>query len=218
MIKNGGGIAEVKQIEFGSEAAFQAATGYEDVTIGVTNATVTTTSFTKFGFSVPVTAKYPEAAVAVLNLMYSDQEFIDTLAWGVEGVDWVKNSDGMACYPDGITADNVQYHTADFLYGDRLMVTPWEGVATDIREQQKSLNAQMKVSPFLGFCVDSSNVANEVTSCVAVLDRYRPALTSGTAEDVEAAYKEFIDNLYAAGMQTIIDEYQSQLDEWLSHK
>ncbi len=216
LIKNGVGFAEVKGSELGVEASYEAATGYEPVVVDITDAKVTTKSFTKFGFAVPVTAEEPAAAVKVLNLMYSDQEFIDTLVWGVEGVDWVLNDDGLATYPDGVTSDTVQYHTADFLYGDRLQVTPWEGSDVDIREQQNETNQTMEQSKYLGFSVDSTDVSSEITAVNNVWKTYYPQLVSGNAEDVEATYQEFIDKLYAAGMQTVLDTYQAQLDEWLA--
>lgn len=215
LIKNGVGFAEVKGSELGVEASYEAATGYEPVVVDIVNAEVTTASLTKFGFAVPVTSKEPEAAIKVLNLLYSDQEFLDTLTWGVEGVDWELNEDGQAAYLDGITQDTVQYHTADFLYGNRLMVTPWEGSEPDIREQQKKTNDEMERSKYLGFSVDGTEVSSEMTACTNVWSQYYPQLTSGSAENVEAVYEEFISKLYEAGMQKILDTYQAQLDSWL---
>ena len=218
LIKNDVGFAEIKGSELGVEASYKAATGYDPVIVDIADAQVTTKSFTKFGFAVPITAKEPEAAVQVLNLLYSDQEFLNTLTWGVEGVDWELNEDGQACYPEGVTSDSVQYHTADFLYGDRLMVTPWEGSDLDIREQQEKTNQDMEKSKYLGFSVDSTEVSSEMTACTNIVTQYYPQLTSGNAEDVEATYKEFIDKLYEAGMQTVLDAYQTQLDAWLAEK
>lgn len=218
LIKNNVGFAEVKGSELGVEASYKAATGYDPVVVDITDAQVTTKSFTKFGFAVPITAKEPEAAVQVLNLLYSDEEFLDTLAWGVEGVDWELNEDGLACYPEGVTSDTVQYHTADFLYGDRLMVTPWEGSDTNIREEQEKTNKEMEQSKYLGFSVDSTEVSAEMTACTNLWAQYYPQLTSGIAEDTEATYQEFIDKLYEAGMQKILDTYQEQLDTWLAEQ
>lgn len=215
LIKNDVGFSYITQTELGAAAATSSATGKEMIVKDITPAKVTTQSITKFGFAVPVTSKHPEAAVKVLNLMYSDQDFLDTMVWGVEGVDWVKTENGQADYPEGVTADTVKYHTAEHLYGDRLKVTPWVGNDPDIRKQQNETNGQMERSKYLGFNVDPTNITNTVTACKNVIDQYKPMLTSGAMSDVEATNAEFVEALYGAGMQDIIDEYQSQLDAWL---
>lgn len=218
LIKNGVGFSDIKQIENGSLGSFEGSSGHKGLLKEVTTAKVATSAFQKFGFAVPVTAKSPEAAIKVLNLLYSDQEFIDTLTWGVEDVDWVKNDDGTLTYPEGVTADSVQYHTADFLYGDRLLVTPWEGDGADIRDQQKAENEKVEKSKYFGFCVDPSEVTSEITACKNVVDQYKPQLAAGIVSDVDATYKEFISALSAAGMDKIVETYQSQLDAWLAEQ
>ena len=218
LLKNDVGFSYVRLLEEGSIASIEASSGHEVVTATVATRKATTDSFTKFGFAVPVTAKEPEAAVKVMNLLYGDQEVQDTITWGVEGVDYVKNDDGTLTYPEGVTADTVQYHTADFLYGDRLGVTPWEGDGADIRERQQAGNEATEASPFLGFSVDSSEVSSELAACKNVIDQYKPQLSAGTVEDVDATLEQFTSALSAAGMDKILETYQAQLDAWLASK
>lgn len=218
-IKNGVGAVMFHAVETGNEATMAAGSGFPDVEVDITSAKVATGSFRKFGFAVPVTAAEPEAAVKFLNLLYTDQDVMDTLTWGEEGVDWVKKDDGTATYPDGVTAETVQYHTADFLYGNRLQITPWEGEGADtLRETQKAGNEAMELSPFFGFSVDSSAVAEKVAAVKNVVDQYKPSLSSGVVEDVDGTVQEMLSEMDAAGMQDILAEYQSQLDAWLAQQ
>jgi len=143
---------------------------------------------------------------------------LDTLTWGVEGVDYEVNDDGTLTYPEGVTADTVTYHTADFLYGDRLLVTPWEGEGADIREKQAASNETAEKSKYFGFTVDSTDVSTEYAACKNVIDQYKPLLSSGSEDDLESTYEQFKSELEAAGIQTIIDTYQAQLDEWLAQQ
>ncbi|MCM8709942.1 ABC transporter substrate-binding protein [Clostridium sp. SYSU_GA19001] len=214
LIKNKVGFSYIAQLEEGNEVGIKASTGFDIVTAKVTQSKVGTGIFTKFGFAVPVTATEPEAAAKFLNLLYSDQEFVNTLTWGIEGKDWVKNDKGMAEYPKGVTADTVNYHTADFLYGNRFLITPWAGSPENIREIQKKENEKAPVSKYLGFSVDDTGIENEVTACANVVRQYKPALVSGSA-DYKKVYPEFIDKLKAAGIDKVIQTYQKQLDEWL---
>lgn len=218
LIKNDVGIATVGLLSFGGLANFEAATGYDLAVKELTPALVTTAAFTKFGFGVPVTAEEPEAAVKLLNLLSYDTEVLNTLAWGVKDVDYVEKGDGTLTYPEGVTNDTVQYHTADFLYGNIFAVTPWEGEDPDIREQQKEANGNAELSPFFGFAVDSTPVSTQLAACKNVVDQYKPTLSAGVAGDVDATYEEFKAALDKAGMQDILEEYQKQLDTWLESK
>lgn len=218
LMKNDVGAAMVHGVEMGNETTMEANMGYPDTEVDVAACKVSTASFVKFGMAVPVTTVDQDRAVALLNLIWDDPDYRDTLTWGVEGVDWVKNDDGTATYPEGINADNVKYHTNDFLYGNRLETTPWEGDGADIRDRQKAANAELEVSPFFGMSVDTSNVDTTIAALKNVVDKYYPSLCSGTVEDVDGTLKTFIDELYGAGMQDVIDEFQSQLDAWLANK
>lgn len=215
-IKNGVGVAQVKAYEFGWEATAAAATGTE-IVAKFTGAMVqtATASYTKFGFAVPVTAQEPEAAVKFINLLYSENDIHTTLVWGEEGTDWVLADDGTATYPDG--ADSAEYHMNDFLYGDILSLIPWEGSGADLREQQAAKNAETEASKYIGFSIDNTSVANQVTACQNVCNEYKPMISAGVyGANTAAKYDEWMQALEAAGINEIIAEYQSQLDAWLA--
>ena len=218
LIKNEVGFSLLEGAESGALSAFESGIAHSGLLKEMTPGQVSTGAFRKFGFAVPVTSEHPEAAVKVLNLLYGDAEFLDTLTWGVEGVDYVVKDDGTLTFPDGVDASTVQYHNADFLYGNRLLCTPWEGDGADIREQQKKENDEAQISKYFGFAVDTSSLTSEITACKNVVDQYKPQLSSGIVEDVDATYNEFIDSLKAAGMDKIIQEYQKQLDAWLAEQ
>lgn len=216
LLRNGVGFAMVNAIESGYVSSLNASVGTETVVRMLTESEKSTTTYTKFGFAVPVTAREPEAAIKMLNLLYTSNEFLDTLVWGEEGIDWVKKDDGTATYPEGVTADTAQYHMADFLYGNRLAVTPWEGDGADIRQVQQEENANVKASKYLGLNLDATPVSTQVTACQNTVMQYKSQLTTGTVSDVDATYQEFKNALEAAGINEVIAEYQSQLDAWLA--
>ena len=216
LIKNDVAFGIIHGVEMGNAALVESQTGYPDFQIDVTDCKVNTGAFTKFGMAVPVTTVDKDRAVALLNLIWDDEDYRNGIAWGEEGVDWVRNDDGTARYADGKDESNA-YHTADFLYGNRLETIPWEGEGQDtLRERQKAANESLEVSKYFGFSIDQTNVADSVTAVKNVFDKYYPQLCTGTAEDVDATLASFVDELYGAGMQTMIDEYQSQLDAWLA--
>lgn len=197
LLKNGVGCGLITTTEVGGEQTSVAATGYDMIVLNPVDESacmITTGNLTKFGFCVPVTALEPEAAIKFLNLLYTKESGLgDLLSWGIEGRDYVVNGDGMAEYPEGVTAENVQYHIADFLYGNRLNVTPWTGNAPDIRKIQQAANDAAEVSPYLGFILSGSG-----------------------SQDFDTYYQKFLDELTAAGVDDLVSVYQDQLDAWLA--
>ena len=60
-------------------------------------------------------------------------------------------------------------------------------------------------------------MANELAACTSVYDQYDNDLNFG-AIDTETGIAALNDALYGAGLQTIMDEKQSQLDAWLAER
>lgn len=213
LIKNNVAFSTIETGELGVETTKGTATGHEVLCKKITEAIISTQACFKFGFAVPVTATEPEAAVKFLNLLYSNADLLNTMAWGVEGRDWV-NKNGEAAYPDGVTAETVAYHTADFLNGNQFLVLPWEGDGADFREIQKSLQDLAPISKYMGFSFDHTGLENELTACFNIGEQYRNGLNSGSV-DYKTVLPEFREKLKAAGIDKIIEAYQEQLNAWL---
>ncbi len=214
MIKNNVFFSVAENGELGVEALKQTTIGYELVCKKVADAQINTNAIVKFGFAVPVTATEPEAAVKFLNLLYTDEDVVTTMAWGVEGRDWVRTEDGMADYPEGVTAETVLYHTADFLNGNQFITVPWAGSDPNLRQQQKESLENSPVSKYLGFSFDQTGYEQKITDCYNTGETYRKVLASGSV-DYESTYAEFTAALEKSGINDIIAAYQEQLDAWL---
>ena len=104
-----------------------------------------------------------------------------------------------------------------FIYPNQFAGHPWEGNPADIWEQYDEYNSGLMKSKAFGFTFDSTPVANEIAQLTSVEEQYRADLAFG-AVDVEDKLQEFNDALYAAGLQTVMDEKQKQLDEWLANQ
>lgn len=216
LLKSGAGVAKVVEGDGSTVPTVSAGTGYEYVLIKICNKQVMTGSCTKFGYGIPVTAKNPEAAMKYLNFIYTSEEAMNTLTWGVEGRDWVLNDDGYATYPDGVTAESVKYHTGDFLYGNTAIVTMWEG-SVMTREEQINEMKESGLSKYFGFQIDNTGLENTVTACYNVVQQYVGTLAAGSAgSDWEKTYDEFTSSLKSAGIDDLVAAYQTQLDEWLA--
>lgn len=199
----------ISTAEFGAENAKSVAAGMPMVAVKIYNGEVNSEACTKFAYCVPSTAKEPEAAVAFLNLAMTDSEINNLMAWGVEGTDF-EVIDGVASYIEG--NEEPAYHLFDYSVPNQFLVYPWSGDTADFRERSKEDLEAAPVSDYLGFSCDLTDFVNESAAVSNVIEEYRDQIGSGQgSEDILKAY---IDKLYSVNVQTLLDEYQKQLDEW----
>lgn len=196
-----------------------AQTGYEVEVIELGNQRMRNTYSVSSGpIAIASASEDPEKAAIFMNWTYTSGEFNDLINWGVEGQDWIETEDGLAAYPEGVDAGNVGYHN-DFgwAYPNQFAGHAWDGNPADIWEQYETYNTSTPPSMAFGFSFDSTAVTDEIAQLTTVYDRYAKDIGFGVVE-IEPALEEFNDALYAAGLQTVMDEKQRQLDEWLANQ
>ena len=110
--------------------------------------------------------------------------------------------------------DNSTYDVFGWSWPNQSIAATLEGIDKDIWTQNKEFEAGAAVSPALGFKFDTSAVMNEITACNNVIAKYEPGLRWGELNPDETL-PVFNKELYDAGLQTIMDEKQRQLDEFL---
>lgn len=191
--------------ELGVEVTKKGAYGYEVIPIQLCTGMVKTSQPGAWGCAVPITCEEPEAAVRFINLMYTDAELMNAMIWGVEGVDYTRDADGLI-----VSTGN--YLEADFLIGNNTLLTPLSGNGVDFYERVKATNASAKKSPFLGFAFDTTGLDNLVSALTAVNDQYRLDLIAGSYSPEE--YADWVAKLEVAGLKEYIDLFQTQLDAW----
>ena len=213
LIKAGTVFSTLSAAELGGEELSEAICGFDLTYVKVCDSVCGSDTTHKFGFAVPINATDPEAAVQFLNLLFINSDLQNMLAWGLEGRDWVEK-DGEAVYPEGVDSDSVQFHMGDYLNGNQFITIPWEGSGADFREVQKEFQKGLVFSPYMGFNADTSEVTNESTSCFGIIEQYRKQLSSGSSGDWEGVFNEMNEKLEAAGINTLVETYQTQLDAW----
>ena len=165
---------------------------------------------------VSTAAEDPVKAFQFMNWSYVSAEFNNLINWGIEGTDYVVTDDGMAAYPDGVDASSVGYHNDyGFIYPNQMCGYPWVGNEADIWEVYAEYNANTTKSQAFGFLFDSVPVETEIAQLTSVYNQYYKDVGFGVL-DVDEGIQTFNDALYDAGLQTVIDEKQAQLDEWVA--
>ena len=143
---------------------------------------------------------------------------MSNLIYGVEGTSWEWNEDHSSIvYPEGLGIDTVPY-TALYTcgaFGNQFNLYGMDGNTSEADKGfMKELLDGAWNPPLLGFIPNSEPVSTQVAAVSNVYDQYYKVLTYGDVNPDEFLPK-FLEELETAGINDIIAEYQSQVDEWL---
>lgn len=178
-------------------------------------AVYTTDSIVGSGNAISINSDHIERSLLFLQWINCNSEARDIFCYGVEGVHWNKTAEGTA---ERTEAGNTGYRPGNFAQGTFFTETPeapksldsWDGLL------ESCMNAM--ATPLLGFTPDNSAIENELAATNMIWSQYSRAFMVGATENPEAELAAALTELEAAGLNTIIDEYQAQVDEFLASK
>ncbi|WP_040953155.1 ABC transporter substrate-binding protein [Gorillibacterium massiliense] len=189
-------------------------TGMPMDVVELTQPYTTTGDTTSAMFAIPSTSKDPARAMMFLNLLYTDKYLLNLLDWGIEGKHYVKKSDNVIDYPQGVDAANVGYNlNLPWMFGNQLNSYIWTTEDPTIWDQYKAFNEGAQKSIALGFVFDTEKVKNQIAALKNITDEFTPGIYSGTV-DPEVYIPKMVERMKAAGMGDVMKEKQRQLDEW----
>ncbi|WP_308635322.1 ABC transporter substrate-binding protein [Paenibacillus silvisoli] len=159
------------------------------------------------------TSKNPERAMMFLNLVNTDKELYNILAYGVQGKHYTLGADNTV----QVNADAGYAPNAAWVFGNTFNALLTPGKTADIVGQVEKDNESAQASPLMGFIFDVQPVSAEIASVTAVVNQYGPPLNTGTVDPAKTL-PEFISQLKSAGIDKVIAEMQKQLDSWKAAK
>lgn len=179
---------------------------------------ITTGTVQTYMWHVSSFTKDPQAAVTMLNALYTDTDVAFLLAFGLEGEHYVLDENGQLRYPNDIGAFDDAWCGIPMDYWPNITECPtFYYQPADKYKMMLETNNEAKLSKALGFVFDSSAVEDEMAACSSVVDQYYLPLINGEV-DIDATLPLFQQALRDAGIETIIAEKQAQLDAWLAAK
>lgn len=173
------------------------------------------------GVAISATSKHAEDAAKVLALLFNGkyENFLNTLAYGIEGVHYNKLTD--------TTVETLEFAGSQGGADTTYCYHKWRGGNTfnvwnnqSLSEEQeeyiiKEINENPNtLSPLAGFVFDNTNVQTQIEQCKAVVTEYYEAINFGTMDDYDAYHAEYVSKMEAAGIREIIDEYNAQIEAW----
>ena len=161
--------------------------------------------------SISVNCEHPDKALALLNLVNTDSMVRDWLYYGVKGDNWDYTEDGR------VHKNNSEWSMAGYTQGTFFNVTQLDDVDFNQWDEVKELNGKAKPSVLLGFFFDTTEVQDEIASCVEIFNRYKSEILTGTS-DPEVAVPEMMKEMRAAGFDKIVEVAQAQVDAFKAAK
>lgn len=159
-------------------------------------------------------SQHQAAAMQFLNLLYTDSEITNLICSGIQDKHYVLYDDNTIDFAEGLDPFTTGWPANMGSFWPNMTNTyPWRPDAADTYQQWLLTNESCRKSPAMGFAFDATNVADEISACASVVEKYVPALMLNLG-DQETLYPEFLAALEAAGINDIIAEKQAQLDAW----
>ena len=198
LLKAGKAFAILGNLKPGSDAESSRVVGKEMVSARLTADFATSDTINNSMWAIPKSSDDPDRAMMLMNLLYSDKELFNLLAWGIEGKDYVKKSDNVIDFPEGVDITNVGYNfNLSYLFGNQFLSYNWPQEDPDMWKKIDAFNKNATPSKALGFIFDVSNVKTEIAAASNVVNEFAIGLETGTLDPKEILPK-FIDKLKAA--------------------
>ncbi|RAP76725.1 ABC transporter substrate-binding protein [Paenibacillus montanisoli] len=188
--------------------------GTELVEVQLATPFTSTTDATSAVLAISRTSKDPARAMQFVNLLYTDKDIMNLLINGIEGKHYVKKSDNVIDFPEGVDAGSSGYPpTRNWMLGNLPLVHLWASEDPQKWEAYAAYNKGAEKSRALGFAFNAEPVKTEIAATSNVEKEFKNVIVTGSV-DPEKYISEFIEKMKAAGMDKIIAEKQKQLDEW----
>jgi putative aldouronate transport system substrate-binding protein len=163
------------------------------------------------------TSKNPERAMMLLNLLSTDKEVFNTIAFGIEGKHYILDN-GFRDFPEGQNADNSKYYlNTPWAFGNLFLALPAKGDDPQLMEKQKEFDATATPEPAMGFTYDATAMKTEFAQVASVVEEFVPSMAVG-AVDPDVYLPKLLDKLKTAGVDKIIADQQAQLDKFIASK
>lgn len=189
---------------------------FDMVTIPLMESIVTVSSLeTPVHWGINALCPYPEKAMEFLNLMYCNEEVVNLLIYGIEGVHYEVLPNGLIDYPEGTTCETVTYQNSQpWFLPNQLISHIFTGNEPSLWEDTQTFNLTAPVSETLYFPFDDSRVTVQIQEIESILSKYTEGLETGQL-DPDYYLPEMLSLLTEAGVNEVLAEIQKQYDQWL---
>ena len=164
--------------------------------------------------AVSANSKNPDLALKVYDLLRNDQTDYMLLNYGIEGTDYVIDSDGKLTYPANYDPTTDALGT-NFWAGRMDEFEPVKTTdAPNLKEIYSQLETQTKDYPYETLIFDTDSIQPELTAIASALGNYLPQLAYGQFDDPASAISKMRADVKAAGWDDAVASLQKDMDTW----
>lgn len=189
-------------------------TGEDVVTVKLGDSNINTTDATRLTMAIPTSATEPEAAMRLMNLLYTDSELKNLVDYGIEGVHYELDETG--CVKALESEDGGYAPKCATLIGNSFLSYSEAGVDMEAVEKDKNAMETATYSPLMGFSFDVNAQSEVFAQLGNIWNEYVPGLKCGSAAD--GALDALNQKAKDAGLDAYLQEAQTQLDAWLAEQ
>ena len=172
--------------------------------------------------AISATSKQPEKAIQLLNLIWKDENLLNTLAYGIEGVNYTVNEERtkeLGKKSVNVQSGNKQtwaiwHNWLGYLWGQ------WDSAwnSAEALENMKKVNESATKSKTLGFAFDTEPVKSEAAKITAAATELGKVIQCGCMTDFDTYMTGARKKLMDSGAQKVLDEMNKQYTEWKKNK
>lgn len=168
--------------------------------------------------TISTTSDKPEKALQLLNLVWEDDYLLNTLAYGVEGVDYTIDEARSAEIGEKSVIVNSGNMQTWGIWHNWLgpLWTQWDSSwnKREALDEMKAENEKAVISKAAGFRFDSEPVKTEYAKCCSVYEEYDRVFGTGSMTDFDSYYADARQKLTDAGIDKVIEEVNKQYKAW----
>ncbi len=207
---------KVGQGFYGADAIWTGSDGYVNVISKFSGPFLSSASIRGAMNAINANSANIDLALKYQELVNINQEYRDTLRYGVPGTHWNKTAEGLA---QRTKEGAEKYSPWAFSQGSYSLSTveAAEGVTVDPQMWTKIFESYKDAigTKSIGFSFDTTSLQTELAAIKVVKDKYWAGLVTGSLDPAETLPK-MIKELEDAGLRTVQQEAQKQFDAFLA--
>ena len=191
---------------------------FEVDVIRLNDPVISTGSVAEFQLAISAKCERPDKAMDLINLIYSDNDVVNLLMYGVEGQDYVavEGTENVITRSGTENADGNKYSTPFSRFGSQIQMKVLAPMTDSYYDELETFEASAKKSLTFGYSFSGDAYSAQAGAIASVLAERLPALNAGTVDDVDKAVDDLVAALEKAGINDCITANQEALDAYLA--
>lgn len=159
-------------------------------------------------------SKYPDKAIKLIELVNTDKELFNILAFGIEGVHYTKTGENrIELKPK---EESGYFINSAWKFGNQFLAYVLPNQPDDVWEQTKKMNDNAQKNEFYDLKFSTKGIEDELNRIKTIYDQYK--VINNGSRNPDEYLEEFSQKLHDAGVDKVCDELERQFYEYLKTK